>query len=160
MSDPNSAGLSAATREQLRHELTEAREERSRLAAQLGGQDPDSAGATDRGDAADELQGQEELARMDLRIADLERLLLDADTIETPAGLADGSRVTLRYAGGDEVTLRVVAVTAGAAADAIDVVTVDSPLGQALAGHEAGDSITYATPDGELTAEIVSFDQP
>ena len=42
---------------------------------------------------------------MDRRIDELERLLADPAALETPAGLADGTTVTLRFPDGDEATL-------------------------------------------------------
>ena len=41
-----------------------------------------------------------------------------------------------------------------------DVVTAGSPLGQALIGQIAGDTITYAGPDGELQAQVVALRAP
>jgi transcription elongation GreA/GreB family factor len=39
-------------------------------------------------------------------------------------------------------------------------VTAGSPLGEALVGRGAGDTITYAGPDGELQAEVVALHAP
>ena len=57
-----------------------------------------------------ELEGLDDLARMDRRIDELERLLADPAALETPAGLADGTTVTLRFPDGDEATYRIVAI--------------------------------------------------
>jgi transcription elongation factor GreA len=152
MSDP---------RERLEQELAQAREQRHRLAVQLGGEDPENPDTGDRGDDANELEGLDDLARMDRRIEELERLLADPAALDTPAGLADGTTVTLRFADGDESTFRVVAVPEQAPPDAQhDVVTAASPLGQALVGRAAGDTITYAGPDGELQAQVVALRAP
>jgi transcription elongation GreA/GreB family factor len=35
-------------------------------------------------------------------------------------------------------------------------VTVSSPLGQALVGRRAGDTVSYRGPDGDLQAEVVA----
>ena len=96
---------------------------------------------------------------MDRRIDELERLLADPAALDTPAGLADGTVVTLRFSDGDEATYRIVTIPEQASADA-DVVTASSPLGQALAGHQAGDTITYEGPDGDLSAEGVALKTP
>jgi transcription elongation factor GreA len=153
--------MTDAARERLEQELAQAREQRRTLAAQLGGEDPDNPDTGDRGDDANELEGLDDLARMDWRIEELERLIADPAARETPAGLADGATVTLRFPDGDEVTYRVVAIPEHApAAERDDVLTASSPLGQALAGRSAGDTITYAGPDGELQAEILALQAP
>ena len=152
---------SAATRDRLERELARAREQRHQLAEQLAGEDPDNPDLGDRGDAAVQLEGQADLARMDQRVEELERLLAEPGALETPPGLPDGTVVTLRFPDGDEATLRVVVIPEQAPAGSQDdVVTVSSPLGQALIGQHAGDTITYAGPDGELEAEVVALKAP
>ena len=153
--------LSAEARDRLEQELAQAREQRRQLARQLAGEDPDNPDLGDRGDAAVELEGQADLSRMDQRIDELERLLAGPGVLDTPPGLPDGTVVTLRFPEGDEATLRVVTIPEQAPADdEDDVVTASSPLGQALIGQSAGDTITYAGPDGELQAEVVALHTP
>lgn len=146
-------------RERLEEELARVREQRHRLAVQLGGEDPDDADLGDRGDEAVALEGLDDLARMDRRIAELERLIADPDALDTLPGLPDGTAVTLRFPDGDVATFRIVAI-ADAAPEGDDVVTAGSPLGQALVGQQAGDTITYEGPDGELRAEVVAVRAP
>ena len=152
--------LSTATRDRLEQELAEARRQRDRLAGQLGGEDaedPDTTG--DSGDAALQLEGQDDLARIDGRIEEIERQL--AGGLGTSSGLADGTVVTLRFPGGDVTTLRVVAIPEEAPGDGQDdVVTADSPLGRALVGRGAGDTVRYEGPDGDLQAEVVDVQAP
>jgi transcription elongation factor GreA len=153
--------MTDAAHDRLEQELAQAREQRRTLAAQLGGEDPDNPDTGDRGDDANQLEGLDDLARMDRRIEELERLLADPAAWETPAGLVDGTTVTLRFPDGDEATYRIVVVPEQApAADRDDVLTASSPLGQALAGRSAGDTITYEGPDGELQAEVVALQAP
>ena len=38
-----------------------------------------------------------------------------------------------------------------------DVLTADSPLGRALVGRSAGDTVTYAGPDGDLPPQVDAF---
>jgi transcription elongation GreA/GreB family factor len=98
---------------------------------------------------------------VDCRIAEIERLIAGSGGPDRPPGLADGTVVTLRFPGGDVATLRVVAITEEAPADAQDdVVTVSSPLGRALVGARAGDTVTYSGPDGEMQAEVVELHAP
>ena len=147
-----------ATQGRLEQELARLQEERDRRLQELGGEDPDDAvdGAVgDTGDAATQLEGLDDVSRTNRRIAEIERLLADPDARTDPSG---ATTATLRFPDGDEATFRIVGITAEAADDEQDeVITADSPLGQALAGASAGDTVTYAGPDGELSAEVVAL---
>jgi transcription elongation factor GreA len=152
MSDP-----SDATHDRLEQELARVREQRRRLAVQLGGEDPDDPDLGDRGDEAFQLEGLDDLSRMDRRIAEIERLIAGPGALNTPPGLAESTVVTLRFPDGDEATFRIVAIPEQAPAEGQDdVVTTSSPLGQALVGRRAGDTITYRGPEGDLQAEVVA----
>lgn len=129
-------------------QLDEARAARRRLAASLRGEDAEDPDVADRGDQAQQLEGEAELTRLDERIERLEHLA-------AAGGLAEGTVVTLRYPDGEQATLRVVALAGEADGD--DVVTADSPLGQALVGHGDGDTVTYAGPDGDLQVEVLAI---
>jgi transcription elongation GreA/GreB family factor len=158
---PEATELSAATRGRLEQELAQVREQRHRLSVQLGGEDPDDPDRGDTGDDAVQLEGLDDLSRMDQRIAEIERLIAGPGVPDTPPGLADGTVVTLRFPDGDVATFRIVAIPEQAPADGQDdVITASSPLGQALVGRSAGDSITYGGPDGELQAEVVTVQAP
>lgn len=159
MNEPT--GLSAEARHRIEQELARAREQRRGLAAQLAGEDPQDPDVHDRGDAAVQLEGQADLARMGRRIEELERLLAGPGALDSPPGLADGTVVTLRFPDGDEATFRVVTIPEQARADDQDeVLTAGSPLGQALVGRSTGDTITYQGPDGDLRAEVVALRMP
>jgi transcription elongation factor GreA len=41
-----------------------------------------------------------------------------------------------------------------------ETLTARSPLGQALAGHQAGDTVTYSTPQGETQVELIAVKLP
>jgi transcription elongation GreA/GreB family factor len=149
------------TRDRLSQELTQVREQRQRLAAELGGEDPADRDLGDRGDEAVQLQGLDDLARLDRRVTEIERLLAQPDAPNTEPSLPDGTRVTLRFPDGDVATIRIVTIPEQAPADEQhDVVTTASPLGQALVGRTAGDSITYGGPDGDLQAEVIELRVP
>jgi transcription elongation GreA/GreB family factor len=157
-SNSDRSELIDATRDRLEQELARAHEQRQRLATQLGGEDPADPDAGDRGDEANQLEGLDELARMDRRIREIERLLAGPDAPDTLPGLADGTVVTLRFPDGDVASFRIVAITEEAPADGQDdVVTTTSPLGRALVGRHAGDTITYRGPTGVLQAEVVAL---
>ena len=158
---PEATELNAAARERLERELAQVREQRHRLSVQLGGEDPADPDRGDTGDEAVQLEGLDDLARMDQRIDEIERLIAGPGALDEPPGLADGTVVTLRFPGGDVATFRVVAITEEAPADdQDDVITADSPLGRALVGRRAGDTVTYSGPDGDLQAEVVDIHAP
>jgi transcription elongation factor GreA len=153
--------VSASTRDRLEEELAQLRDRRRSRAAQLGGEDPDDQSSGDSGDQAVQLEGLDDLARIDRRISEIEHLIADPDLLATPGGLSDGTVVTLRFPDGDEATYRVVAIAEEAPADGQnEVVTADSPLGRALAGRRAGDTVTYRAPDGDIQVDIVAMTEP
>jgi transcription elongation factor GreA len=135
------------TRDRLAHEVTGLRAQRQRLAAQLGGEDPDDPDLGDRGDEAVQLEGLDDLARLDRRIAEVERLLAQPPT---SSGWPEGTVVTLRFPDGAVATFRIVAIPD----DDEDEVTSDSPLGRALAERAAGDTVGWRGPDGDMQAVV------
>ncbi|MFC8509880.1 GreA/GreB family elongation factor [Streptomyces sp. NPDC057411] len=136
----------------LREELAELRAERGRVAATLRNEDP----VGDRADEADELQRASDVARLDQRIEEIEGRLREASVAGPPPSdvVGVGSTVTVRFEDGTEAT-----VTVGELAEAPDpeLVTADSPLGRALLGHRAGDTVTYRAPEGDTSATVVSL---
>ncbi|MCL6092161.1 MAG: transcription elongation factor GreA [Actinobacteria bacterium] len=103
--------------------------------------------------AAKDAQG-----KMEARIRQLEAMLEDAEIVETagPAEeVATGVTVRLRYAGDDEVERYLVGSIEERDSGA-PVISPGSPLGQALMGRRAGESVTYEAPSGKLEVEIVS----
>ena len=99
--------------------------------------------------------------KMESRIRQLQRLLKTATVVEaggaTDGTVSPGSAVTLRYVGDaeDETTGYFVGSIEEDPGE-LTVVSPDSPLGQALLGRTAGDTVEYAAPGGTLTVEIVS----
>jgi transcription elongation factor GreA len=106
--------------------------------------------------AAKDAQG-----KMESRIRQLQRLLKTATVVDAGQGadgtVAPGTVVALRYDGDDEddTTDFFVGSIEERPGD-LTVVSPGSPLGQALLGHAAGDSVEYAAPGGTLKVEIVS----
>ena len=125
------------------------------MAAQIRAKDP----VGDQADEAYLLRLEDDIAVIDDRITELSDLLAGGG--RGTRGVADGTTVTLRFAENDVQTLRVVAVPEEIPAGQEDtMVTSDSPLGLALAGHKAGDTITYSTPMGIVRADIISLEPP
>ncbi|MDA8302058.1 MAG: transcription elongation factor GreA [Actinomycetota bacterium] len=102
--------------------------------------------------AAKDAQG-----KMEARIRQLEAMLRDAEVVEAgPAEeVAAGVTVHLRYAGDDEVERYFVGSIEERDSGA-QVVSPGSPLGQALMGRRAGDTVSYDAPSGKLEVQIVS----
>jgi len=147
--------MSAGTRERLEQELETLRQQRESLAPRLG-EDP----LGDSADQADLLERAESVSKLDRRIAEITDLLHGGPTAEQDEGLLpSGTRVRLKFADGDEEDMVVVGFTAEAD-DEVSSITADSPLGRAIAGHDKGDTITYRTPAGQVTAEIVALTPP
>lgn len=141
----------------LEAELAELRRRREQLHAELQG-DADAVG--DRGDAAEALQRAEDLAGLDEQIGRLSWLLAGGNaTVE--GQLPNGTEVKLRFADGEETRMRVVNFIEETPEGAEDTtLTADSPLGLALFGHKAGDTITYRTPGGEQQVTLLAIKTP
>ncbi|MEU9132655.1 GreA/GreB family elongation factor [Kitasatospora sp. NPDC048540] len=149
--------ISPDARRALEQELSVLRGERDTVASTLHGTDADSPG--DRADEADELQRATEAARLDTRIAEIEARLREAAVAGAPDPevVGVGSTLTVQFSDGVRESVHIDEI-----ADEQDqgLVTSDSPLGQALLGHRAGDTVTYRTPEGADAAQVVSVDTP
>ena len=141
----------------LEAELAELRRRREQLHAELQA-DADAVG--DRGDAAEALQRAEDLAGLDEQIGRLSWLLAGGNaTVE--GQLPNGTEVKLRFADGEEARMRVVNFIEETPEGAEDTtLTADSPLGLALYGHKAGDTVTYRTPGGEQQVTLLAIKIP
>lgn len=144
--------ISATARRALEQELADLRTERNADAATL----QDNPDTGDRADQADELRRLDVIGRLDDRIEEITVRLRQADDAGPPSTVevGMGSTVTLRFADGTTTTVDI-----GEVAEPRDptMVTYDSPLGSALLGHRAGDTVTYEAPDGETTVSIMSL---
>jgi transcription elongation factor GreA len=96
--------------------------------------------------------------KMESRIRQLQALLKDAEVVEastTPGGtVTHGSVVTLRYEG-DEETQDFFVGSIEERRSGMPVISPSAPLGQALIGKAAGETVAYEAPSGTLTVEIV-----
>ena len=100
---------------------------------------------------------KDEQGRMEARIRQLEALLKDPEIVEqrstTEVGI--GSIVTIRFEGEDDTERYVVGNMAEAQGD-LHAVSPDSPMGGALIGKSAGQTVEYEAPNGNmLKVEIV-----
>jgi transcription elongation factor GreA len=100
---------------------------------------------------------KEEQGKMEGRIAQLSRILENAEVVEAEGGaqIAAGSVVAIRYEGDDAIE-RYLVGSIEERHDDLEVISPGSPLGQALLGREAGDAVQFEAPTGaELTVRVV-----
>ncbi|MGH9090943.1 MAG: transcription elongation factor GreA [Acidimicrobiales bacterium] len=102
--------------------------------------------------------------KMESRIRQLQALLKTAQVVEDGGGgdgtVDHGTVVTLRYEGDDEDDTQAFFV--GSIEERrgdMAVVSPSAPLGRALIGRVAGDTVEYQAPGGVLRVEIVKVGQ-
>ena len=158
MSDKRQSAADAA-RENLAAELDRLRQRHDRLEDEVKN---DRGVVGDHGDAAEAIQRADELVVLRDRINELDRRLRTgpspSDASETLPG---GTEVTLRFPDGEVVTMHVISIVeetpVGREAETL---TARSPLGQAIARHKPGDTVTYSTPQGENQVELIAVKLP
>ncbi len=94
------------------------------------------------------------------RIREIEELLKRVELIEEPTDgdrsvVRVGSTVTIEIDGELETYTIVGAIEAKPSAGRI---SNESPVGKALLGHRAGETVTIQTPNGQITARIVKVE--
>jgi transcription elongation factor GreA len=101
---------------------------------------------------------KDDQGKMEARIRQITALLAKATVMEGGGGggdvIATGSVVALRYEGDDDPE-RYLIGSIEERRDDVHVVSPGSPLGQALLGHKAGETVEYEAPSGALKVEIV-----
>ena|SRR5271155_1371554 len=104
--------------------------------------------------AAKDAQG-----KMESRIRQLQALLKHAQIVDAGGGdgtVVTGTIVTLRYDGDkEEDDQRYFVGSIEERHDDLPVVSPSAPLGQALLGRAAGESVEYKAPEGTLRVLIV-----
>ncbi|MDX2065870.1 MAG: transcription elongation factor GreA [Fimbriimonadaceae bacterium] len=99
--------------------------------------------------------------RLEKRISDLERAIQYAKVVERPADAGNaaflGSKVTLLDLEFDDEFF-ITLVGAFEADPSNDLISIDSPLGLAVQGHEAGDEIVVDAPAGKQTYRILKVE--
>jgi transcription elongation factor GreA len=106
---------------------------------------------------------KDEQGKMEARIRQLQHLLSTAEIVEDPAdggkaanAVTNGSTVSIRYEGDDDIE-RYYIGSIEERRDDLTVISHGSPLGQALMGHKAGDTVEFEAPSGPLKVEIVAI---
>lgn len=95
--------------------------------------------------------------KMEARIRQLEGLMKGATIVQTASDgtVSAGSVVGIRFDGDDDVE-RYLVGSIEEKREGVSIVSPGSPLGQALLGHRAGDTVAYEAPNGaRLEATIV-----
>jgi transcription elongation factor GreA len=117
---------------------------------------------TNVGESADYLDAREEQARLEHKIAELERRLTNAKIVEPNAdnGVVDvGERVRLHDVEANE-TLEYELVGSLDSDPATGRISAASPVGRALLGRRKGDVAVVDVPKGRLTFEILGIETP
>jgi transcription elongation factor GreA len=108
---------------------------------------------------ADYITAKEEQGFLEGRIQQIEAMLRNAVIIEEDGPrdeVALGSRVTVVEEGAEEAeTFRIIGPAEADPANG--KVSHKSPLGQALLGHQAGDTVTVETPGGAIAFRITAI---
>lgn len=98
--------------------------------------------------------------KMEGRIRQLQALLSSAVVVDAgsaPSGVVGaGAVVSLRYEGETDVESYLVG-SIEERRDGLAVISPDSPLGRALSGRAAGDTVEYQAPGGAMRVEIVAI---
>ena len=153
-----STGLQGEARERISAELDRIRERRDRLEAEVRA---DRGAVSDHADAADAIQRADELASLDERVVELDRLLRAGPAPANGAGtLPFGTEVKLKFSDGAVVKMQVISVIEETMGGEAEALTAGSPLGLALVGRKKGDKVTYTTPQGENQVELLDVKYP
>lgn len=104
---------------------------------------------------------KDEQGHMEGRIRQLEALLENVEIIEQPADgvVGAGSIVTIVYEGDtDDDAERYLVGHIEEQRDGLDVMSPTSPLGAALLGASAGDTVAFEAPNGELRVRVLQVE--
>jgi transcription elongation factor GreA len=116
--------------------------------------------ANEHGDISDngEYEGlKEELVLTDARIQELTFMLEHAEIVEQHDKSVIGFGSTVKIRGDDGVEESWTLVSHAEADTRSGMISTDSPVGQALIGKRAGDSISVSTPGGDITYTVLAI---
>ena len=103
---------------------------------------------------------KEEQGKLEARIRQLTALLRDAEVGEAPTGsgvAGPGMVVEIRYPGDTDAERFLLGSREDNTRDDVEVLSAQSPIGQALAGAKVGETVTYTLPNGSsMSVELVS----
>jgi transcription elongation factor GreA len=114
----------------------------------------------DLSENADYHKAKEDQGFLEGRIQELEFILRNAIVVEESGGpkevVAVGARVTVQEPGADAETFYLVG--AKEADPRAGKISHESPIGQALMDHRAGDTVEAETPGGKITLKIIKIE--
>ncbi len=102
---------------------------------------------------------KEEAAMLEAKIAGLRDQLRSAEIVETADGDVAGMGTTVTYKdekSGKELSHKLVPKVE--ADPSAGLISIDSPVGKALAGTKVGDDATLETPSGTRTMRVLAVD--
>ena len=102
---------------------------------------------------------KEEAAMLEAKIAGLRDQLRSAELVETADGDSAGMGSTVVYVDektGKEMRHKLVPKLEASPTDGL--ISIDSPVGKALAGSKVGDSPTFETPAGTRTMRVTAIE--
>ncbi|MFV1991531.1 MAG: transcription elongation factor GreA [Acidimicrobiales bacterium] len=101
---------------------------------------------------------KEEQGKMEARISQLAGLLEDVTIVESSGqgSVSTGNQVEIRYHGDSETEILLYGPIEERVGG-LTVVSPGSPLGIALDGAKIGDKVSFESPVGELSVEIVAI---
>ena len=152
MATKRSIQLTAEGKARLEKELRQLREVRLPEITSRMQESSDNGGGDEGSEAEDR---KEEYVHVEARIRDVELTIQPAEIIPeaSPGGVIRlGSHVTVRSDDGDERWVLVGPEEADAPEGRL---SSESPVGKALMGRKAGDSIMVTTPGGEIAYAVI-----
>ena len=149
-------GLSQATRDRLQAELDDLT---TRGRIEVANRIEAARALGDLSENGDYHAAKDDQGKMEARVRQLQSILKNAVPVDETAAagesVATGSVVSLRFEGDDDPEVYLVG-SIEERRPGLSVVSPNSPLGQALLGHCAGDTVEYQAPrDTTLKVEIV-----
>ena len=155
---PDTTKMTAQAYEQLQTDIAQLEgEKRRELAERIGI-------AREWGDLKENSEyhaAKDDAAMLEAKIARMRDQLRTAEILEAADGQVAGMGSTVTYTDGKtgkEMTYKLV--PAREASPSNGLLSIDSPVGRALAGSKAGATRTLDTPSGRRTMTIGSIDQP
>ena len=104
---------------------------------------------------------REEQGKMEGRIRQLQELLRTARVGDAPStdNVAPGTVVTIQYEDDDEAERFLLGSREISGTTDLTVYSPESPLGKAILGARAGDTVSYTAPSGaEIKVKVIEFE--
>lgn len=113
----------------------------------------------DLSENAEYQQAREEQGKLEERIAKIEGILKNAEIVKRhhTNKVEVGATVTVKKTGSKES--RTFQIVGSEEADmSAGKISMRSPIGEALFGHQKGDSVTFKSPSGEIEYKIIDIE--